>query len=316
MMKRILYILLGVTLGLAQLAAQVSRNGNYHFRTEIGLAAKKYPEKTSWMVSVYNKAGAREYTIAKEVPYDVGFPAVYLADDGACVVVSSFNGMVEFYASDGYVVGTLAPFPSPLPDYERTIYCSVADEQAAFAVSESHSSSARLLLTDLRGNRIWDRPLEGKSAGGVFLSDKGSYVLACSYSSDGGVRRSSVLLNATGELLRMFNTLFRTADISEESGHLVLADRNDVLIASLEMSGAEAWWRTRKKENVVTAVKCSAGFVAAVVESVSVESGAPIYHNPNIVVLNGRGEVLLTRSLHGSSGQPSSIEMDAEALRL
>lgn len=287
--------------------AQTSRSGDFYAETEIKAVAEKYPEMNLWTATVYARGAERKYQLSREVPYDVPYPAIYLPDDGRSMLVISFEGLIEFHNERGYRVRKLSPFPSSTPDYERVLTCSVAGGMAGFVVSESRGMNARLILTDLEGKEMQDIRLEGKHAGQVYISNTGSYVLAGSYSSDDGIRLSTALFDESRKLIREFEISFRHADISEDDGLVVVADRSALLIAALDARGPAVRWTTGSRERAITDVKFVGGFAAAVVEGITIQAGKPVYDSPTLVVVDRTGQVAATRALLGTSSRPAVL---------
>ena len=314
-MSRTAFIL-ALVLSLACVSwAQSSRNGMFQVEVEIHATAKKWPEGNSWKATVYDSAGVLRYQIAKEIPYDVQYPAIRISDAGGrCIVFSPFEGWVEFYNGEGNIVGTMSPFIGEAPTYERILKCSVAGERAAFLVSEPLTASARVMLTDLEGNEIWNASFSLETAAEVFLSTNGDYVLAGSYSSGDRIERSTVLLDRRGNILRTFDTIFRHADFAEEDGRVVFTERNGIVIASIDGKEASVRWSTKDRNEVVTGVRFAAGHVGVVVEKVTLETGKPRYNNPQLVVLNQQGQQVLNKQLHQISEDPASLKIDGETL--
>ena len=307
MMKRAAFILFACIFCAEVGITQASRSGAFYAMTEIKIAAEKYPEMNSWSATVYARGGERKYQLSKELPYDVPYPAIYLSDDGRSVLVMSFEGLIEFYDERGHLVRKSPAFPSPTPDYERVITCSVAGDMAGFAVSESGGMNPRLILTDLEGREMQDIQLAGTHAGQVHVSSTGNHILAGSYSSDDEIRLSTVLFEASGKVMGEFDLLFRHADISEDDEVVALADRNVLLMAGLDPHSPAMRWTTGGAGRVITDVKVVGGFAAAVVEEISIEAGEPVYNSPTLVVVDRTGLVAATRTLTGTSLRPAVL---------
>jgi hypothetical protein len=287
----------------------------FYAEVEIHATAKKWPEGNSWKATVYDSAGALRYQIAKEVPYDVQYPAIRLSDARArCIVFSPFEGWIEFYDGEGNIAGTMSPFVGEAPTYERILKCSVAGGRAAFLVSEPLTASARVMLTDLEGNEIWNVSLSLETAAEVFLSTNGEYVLAGSYTSGDRIERSTVLLDRSSKVLRTFDTIFRHADFAEEDRRVVFTERNGIVLASIDGKEPSVRWSTKDRNEVVTGVRFVAGHVGIVVEKVTLETGKPLYNNPQLVVLNQQGQQVLNKQLHQISEDPASLKIDGKTL--
>lgn len=295
---------------------EARRSGAFYAETEIRAEAEKYPEMNSWTTTVYARGGETRYKLSREVPYDVPFPTIYVADDGRSVLVISFDGLIEFHDQGGTLVRKISPFPLATTDYERVITCSVAGDRTAFVVSESRGTNARLIVTDLEGHETQNIQLTGEHAGQVFVSNSGSHVLAGSYSSDDKIRLSTVLFDRLGKPIREFDLLFRHADISEDDELVVVADRNALLIAGLDARGPAMRWTTGSTGKVITDVKVVGRFAAAVVEAISMEEGKPVYNSPTLMVVDRTGQVAATRTLTGTSSRPATLRAEGSTVTL
>jgi len=315
-MKPVSLILFACVFWIEAVIAQTSRNGDFYAETEIRAAAEKYPEMNSWTATVYARGAERKYQLSREVPYDVPYPAIYLSDDGRSLLVISFDGLIEFYNERGNLVQKLLPFPSPTPDYERVITCSVAGDRAGFVVSESRGTNARLILTDLEGHEPQNIQLEGKHAGQVYVSNSSRHVLASSYSSDDKIKLSTFLFDRLGKSIHEFDILFRHADISEDDELAVVADRNALLIAGLDARAPAIRWTTGSTERVITDVKVIGGFVAAVVEEISIEAGKPVYNSPSLMLVDRKGQVVATRTHTGTFPHPAVLHTEGSTATL
>jgi hypothetical protein len=315
-MKQVTLILFAFVFSIEAVMAQTSRSGAFYAETEIKTAAAKYPELNSWTATVYARGGERKYQISRQVPYDVPYPTIYVANNGRSVLVISFDGLIEFYDRSGTLVRKISAFPLASPDYERVITCSIAGEVAAFDVSESQGTNARLILTDLEGHETQSTPLTGKHAGQVYISNSGSHLLAGSYSSDNEIKLTTVLFDKLGKSIHEFEMLFRHADISEDDELVVVADRNRLLIAGLDTRAPATHWTTGSTERVITDVKIAGGFVAAVVEEIRIEAGKPVYVSPSLVVVDRKGQVAASRTLTGTSSRPAVLRSEGSTVTL
>jgi hypothetical protein len=156
--------------------------------------------------------------------------------------------------------------------------------------------------------------LNEKFAGEIFVSIDGRLVAAGSYSSDAQVIRSTRLFGPEGKILRTFNMVFRSADISADG--FVLVDRNTLVYGSMAEKDPDVLWSTNSREEVITAVKLADGHIAVAVEKISVETGTPIYQNRSLVVLNDKGMIVAKRVLGGVSTKPVTLGVDGGVLKM
>ncbi len=270
--------------------------------------AASYPVRNAWNASVFTRSGERSYDVSMEIPYDVPFPAVYLSDTGEAIVVQAFDGVIDYYDRRGNRIASLRPFGSVEPEHEQVVRCSVAGGRAAFLVSSPIRQHARLFVTDLSGNELWQMTMTEQFAGEVFLSHDAGVLCTCTYSSMGEISRNTVVTDGVGSVLRTIPVLFRHADVSADNRYLVLSERNAVLIGKVH---GESWeparWSTGERSRIITSVMFIDGIVAAAVDSVDMSEGFPMYRSPEIVVVDSSAAVLRRHSLAVSSKTPSVL---------
>ena len=288
--------------------AQTSRSGAFHADIQIQDGAAKYPELSGWVATVSDEAGSVRYRLSKEVPYDVPYPALYLSDaDGRSVVVSSFNGTIEYVDGRGNVTRVLTPFGEGTPEYERNIKCSIAGERAAFLLSSPLLSNARVFMTDMDGDVVWTVDLEGTHAGEMFLASDGTHLVAGSYVAGVSPVFTTVLLDGQGGRVRTIDMLFRHADISPENGKLALTDRNSILLTTTQPEAPVVRWSTDSRDRIITGVCFFDAFIALTAEQILVEDGTPYYTDPHLTILNHQGMPQAERVLEGRSKHPTEL---------
>ena len=296
-------------------SAQHSRRGTYYAEVMQQGGARQYPDQNLWHAAVFHRSGVAQYQLEQRVPYDLQFPALYLSDDGGqAIVVSSFDARIEFYDGRGNLVREVRPSVSGDPTYERIVKCSVAGGRAAFLVSSPDTPHTEVYLTTIDGTEIWRRTLPQNTAGEIFLSSNGAYLVAGSYSSDREIVTSTVLFDASGSVVRTLETLFRDADIAPERNVLAMSDRNEVILESLDGRAERASWSTARTEEIITRIRIVDGRAAAAVETVDLTSGAPVYVRSRLVVLDRGGKEVEQRGLEGSHPNPAVLEIEEDAI--
>jgi hypothetical protein len=299
-----------------QSARVVSRGGYCYATVEHGVDAKRWPEANPWVATIYHRERGRLYEISREVPFDQQFPALHVSDEGQSVLLQSFDGRIEFYDAAGRRVGVVSPFVDEAPEFERIFKCSLADDRAVFLFSSPLEKNVNLIMTNLNGQQKWKTRLPNTDAGEVFMSQSGNHILAGSYTSNGQLILSSTLLDGNGQVLRTFPFLFRYADVSTDDSRFVLSDRNRVVIGSMVGTDEPAMWSTVRKEDIVTEVRFVEDRIAVVVESVSISTGTPVYHDPTLVLLNEQARQVLRKQIESTSGAPAFLEVLGDTLTL
>jgi len=293
-----------------------SMTGKFSVSIERTGSAKTWPESNQWTASVMMADGAELYRIEKEVPFDFQFPAIYLTDlDGSAVVVSSAQGVIEWYSPKGQTIAALYPFGHQAPDYERVIKCSIGGDRAAFLISSPEMSAARIISMTMTGEKVWTVEFPLQHAGEVLMSPSGRYVLAGAYASEGEIVKKTYVIGNEGKIIRELPGMFRYAAIDEESGTIAYAERNNVTIAGIHDDGGREW-RTGKRETIITSLQFIEGDVLATVESVSVEGGLIRYVNPSLVLLDEQAKVVAEKSFQSISAKPVNARRRGENIVL
>ncbi len=300
----VLIFVVGIALSAG---AQTSRNGEYSADVSRVAPAKNKQEHNTWTAGVVDRQGRTLYRIVKPVAFDVQYPAIYLFDDGSAILVSAFAGEITFYDNAGNPKSTLQLFGHPTTEYEQVVKCSVGGDRAAILYSTPGQANATLLMLDAQANELWRTALGAKNAGEVFLSNDGQTTAAGSYDVERNLQTTETF-DAAGKSLRTFNILFRHADIASGNS-IVLADRDNVLLASLTSSETPIKW-IRPSGNVITGVRFVDDFVAVVVESVNLPQGSPLYFDPSLIVLDAKGKKIAGTELHSSSANSAALIVD------
>jgi hypothetical protein len=314
MMKGFLLLFLPIFL-LAPALAQQSRNGEFSALVQTRSGAKNACEHNTWAATVVDKNGRQRFQLSKEIAYDVQFPFLSVADNGACIVINSFEGVVEFYSPSGNLDKTLLPFGKRTAEYEQNIKCSTAGSKAALFFSSSESERASLLITDLDGNELWCAALNGKQAGEVFLSSNAKFVAAGSYTPGENILRTTEVFDAAGRAIRSFAFLFRQADIGDD-GRVLLAEREKALFASLFNNQNAVQWNAVGANQVITTARIIGTGSAIVLETGNLPNGKLVYQNPSLVVFNANGKEIARIKLNSSSQRPAQLTIGARELKL
>ena len=306
------FLVLGVVVSAS---GQTSSNGNFSAELATQTRAKNAREQNTWTAKILDRQGGVRYQLTKQIPFDVQFPSIVLADDGGSVVLRVFEGIVEFYGSDGNLVKSYEPFGRRTAEHEQIIKCSVAGNRVALLFSTPDASNATVVMMTLRGEEMWRSSLKAKHAGEVFLSTNGKLVAAGSYEVGRTILRSTEVFDDFGMRIRELNMLFRTADIADD-GRIVLADKNNIVLASLIDKNSSAAWTSRVPNQVITSARWVRGFVAFVIESVHLPKGSPMYEHPSLIVLNLKGNEVARTSLRSSSPKPAALGFDSQRITL
>jgi hypothetical protein len=309
-------ILTGVLLTSGPSAAQESPSGLFRAEVTLRAGAQRFPESNGWEGRVLDRDGNLRYLLSREIPFDIQFPSLRLSDEGWCVLSSGNEGWVEWYDADGKPAGTLEPFASPGPDYERIVKTAVGRAHAGLLVSEPGSPEARVLLTDDRGGVLWTRMLGLPNAAEIALSEDGRFLVAGAY--DGAVppREVTVLFDGDGQEAWAREGSFRYADIDPAGKRILLADRNTVTIVPASSPDPEGVWRSGRREQVVTGVRWAGDRAAVAVEEVSLDSGVPMYVTSTLLLLDRTGAVLDRRDVAVPSAHPSALRVEADRVEL
>jgi hypothetical protein len=311
----VLIILLVLCSPATLLFAQSSRSNTFYATTLTRADAKRWPDVNSWIATVYRQDSVKLYDVVKEVPYDSPLPSIQTSDEnGRSVVLNACEGWVEFYDGQGNRITRWSPFVDQSPDYERILKCSLSADRAAFLVSGTGMRRAHVVLTDLYGNTMMEAELKGKTAGEIFLSADGSYIVAGSYTSDDRIELVTIVLDQHGIILHELPVLFRHADVSDDSKEVVLSDRNRIVTVPVDGRTQGFSWTTDSKDDVITGVRFAGEHVAVVVERASVMTGVPIYKDPSLRIFAASGRMLMSRQMNGSSARAASLQVDERAI--
>lgn len=296
-------------------SAQSSRNGAFKVDVSTNAEAKGTAENTVWTAKVFDKEGRYRYAVSKEIPFDMQFPSLSIADNGALLVAYSLDGLIEFYSPQGVIIRSLHLNRQLLGNYEQVVKCSAGEDRAAILVSHPEKSNAELLFISLEGEELWRKTLKGRNAAEVFLGAEQQYVAAGSYTADANVTSNCQVFDARGNEISSYDRAFRFADIAA-NGMIVLSDRNSVRLFKLGSAKPLFEWKPSNNEEIVTNVRLLGQDAVCSVELVQTDSRTPTYVNPRLLVLSIDGTVKKESRLASISTKPSSLIIDGSTATL
>lgn len=296
--------------------AQQSRNEEFSARIQTRGGAKNARDHNTWTATLVDKAGRQRYQIVKDIAFDVQFPSLSVANNGGSIVISAFDGVVEFFNPTGALTKTLLPFGKRTNDYEQHLKCSLAGDRAALIYSTTSGERSTVLMTDSHGNELWRSSLQGKNAGEVFLSRNAQYLAAGSYTLGEKILRVTDVFDARGKRVASFPFLFRQADISAH-GDIVLTEREKALFASLTGAHTPAQWSAPGSNQVITSVQFlgKARYAALVLETAELPQGKIAYRDPNLIIFNEHGKEVARKKLISSSNTPALLTVSAHEVK-
>jgi len=284
--------------------------------------------------SVINHIGKTQSTIHFLHFYDEPFPAFALSDkNGAVVAGQSATGTVWFYDATGHLSKEVDLFPDDEYALERILQIQISENGERVAVLATRRPSSpvdadvsnpsgdpTLFLFNSQGEEIWQRSLPGTDAGSIALSAQGNTIFASSYTSklNGHVKHSSILFDDTGEKIAEFNLSFRKAHFSSNGERAILIDNRQA--ALINVSSKQIVWnfKSRKPQIIADAQLSQDGDVAVVLRAQNnFRNGKFIFEEPEIIVLNSKGEMTQSIAIDGTFETPAiSLSPDAKYIYL
>lgn len=300
---------------LLQSQAQESRSGKFKVIVEKKGGAKDASETNLWSAHVVDRSGQELYTVTKEIPFDVQFPAVHVTDtEGRMVVVQSLNGTVEFYDVRGGLTNTMSFAVTNDLDYERLVKCSVAGNRVAVLTSEKNDQ-ARLVVCTIDGRELYQRTLAGRKAAEIMLSPSGDVVVVGTYIFTDRLEAYTEMFDGGGSKIREIPGMFRYADISPDNRRIALAGKNTATIEATEDGSESVRYQTTSGSYIITGIRFVGNYLAVVVENVEFEEGRPRYR-PSVVVLDSRAKPVTTKELNVVATGPASLTIDRDTIVL
>lgn len=296
-------------------SAQESRAGNFKVLIEKKAGARNATETNHWFVRVVDRTGKDLYRIAKELPFDVQFPAIHVSDiQGRAVVVQPLNGTVEFYDGRGGLANTMDFSLTNNLDYERILKCSVAGNWVAVLTSE-RNEEARVIMCTIDGRALWQKELVGKQAAEIMLSASGEVLVAGSYTFTDRLEAYTEMYDGEGLKIREMPGMFRYADISQDNRRVALAGKNAVTIEGTEEGTESLQYHTTSASHIITGVRFVREYLAVVVEYVEFEDGRPFYR-PSLVILDNKARHISTREVNVVAEVRALLAIDGDTIVL
>ena len=292
-------------------------------------SAKRAEGRNTFTVELLDSKGRTQYTLTKEVPFDVPYPDVYLTDKGGAMLVNGFYGTVDFYDNEGTSLKSVRFFKEDAPEYERVLQAGVSQDVIAFAASGPNTNGTQLALYDADGNPIWEKRFPGDLAYRVEVLPKDTalavhkrFIVMSHYSAQGsgGGDVTSTILDRSGNILAEIPILFRHAHLSIPAKLLALSDQTRVLVLGTDDFREQFRWEVPEEDRsrVVTAVAVGrTGLVAVQTAAVTFEEGAAPFQNPAVFVLEvDRGTVLDRTEFSGVSFKTTTMRAEGENLNV
>lgn len=286
-------------------ASQVSRNGAFTAVTERIGGAKSHPEFNTWTVAVKNSAGAVQYRLVRDVPFDAPYPSIALLDNGGIIIANAFFGTVDFYSNSGNLLNTILPLGKVTAEHEQIIKVSTAGNRVAVLVSSPHRPTAELTIYDETGRSLWSSSLDGMHAAELFLSDDAAITVAGVYTMKESLQSQTHVFDRGGLAIMQMPGDFRCADVA--NGYVALGERNTVYFFALGDSRPRFSWSTPSPLHIVTNVKIAGVHTVSAVEKIELFDGVPTYINPSLVVLDSSGLLVARRDITSASASPATL---------
>lgn len=299
---------------LAQERSVVSRRGSFNADIRVTGVARHWPEAQRWEAAIRDGSGRNLYTLLRDVPFDIPFPALALSDsEGRSILYSGCEGWVRFVDGQGRIVEEWSPFGSAVPDYERILRVDIGGEAVAILASGSSGDHATVYSATLDGRMRGSVGLQNSLAGELWISDGGAYIVAGSTTYEDALEQSSVVLDSTLRPLMSVGLQFRRAHVDEERGLVVIAGRDSLVLLDIVRKEVAWTWGTGARDRVISDVRVSAERVVATSDRVSLDSGAPRYSDTHVVVALPTGRIVHQESLEGESRMPSRLSVSSSS---
>lgn len=184
---------------------------------------------------IFNKTdetGRINYSVAKDIPYDVPFPSAKLFDNGSMVIADAFSARLEFYGNNGDLVNTYNFYKENNVAYERTLFIHTSGFSVAAVLSEP-GIKTKLALIDISGNEYLSYELEEESVTGLLFNESLKLtIISTQQWLDDQLINSTNFMDFTGNEITSFNfgfTYGKFIDVKE----LVVYEQNSVHLIDL-----------------------------------------------------------------------------------
>lgn len=247
---------------------------------------------------VFNEKGEKVYSIKKTLPVDVPFPSASVFQAGELMVVSSFDGIIEFYNNKGELVNTIKPDHKSRPKDERTIKFETKNNESAILISEPEQYYSKLLIVTPDGEINTQKKVEGTNATGIAISKNGSLIAAGTYSwIDTVFLEQTTFFNNDGDEVGKVPLSFTGGRFNKDETEFLGFTNSNLFCVDIENENI-IWSEELASDKVITDAVIKGDKVAFIQSELPIlKDGKWFYSKLELEILDEDGDIIKSKKL-------------------
>jgi len=289
-MSKYIIVLIIVTVFISLSAAQ--EHNIFKVKRRLSRRAEKFGQKNFVRYTVINK-GNPIYSIRLELDYDLPFPELKVFDDGAAVLVNSFDGSLSFYNRQGLKTARSYIQKEIAVRYERSVYAAVSGAILAVTLSQPDMKYTLVRLYTKKGQPISRWRVPEKLVSGLCYSDQNQLLAVAVYGWSGDrLNKFTLFFNEKGRKISQIPYGYKNGKFFR-NGRLFIAYSNKIcFVYNVKENKINFRYLVPKNAIITGAEYLNETVTIMHTPKPFLEKGKWYYQSPSFTRLNLKGEVI------------------------
>ena len=284
-------IVMIIVSGFASLLS-AQENNSFEVKRNITGHAERFGQKNSVEVKVMSNS-KEMYSINVELDFDVPFPELKVFDDGAAVLVNSFEGSLTFYDKEGGELVKSYILKDIPVRYERSVYASVSGETLVITLSQPDMDYSVAQLYNKRGQIISHWQVQEKHVSGLCYSDQNQLLAISVYDwQKDMLNKSTVFFNSEGRAISRIPFAYEKEKFAEDGSLFIGYTNNACFVYKVKDNKISFQRRVLKDEMIIDVDYNNKEITIVTTKKPFLEKGKWYYQNPSFTRLNLNGKVI------------------------
>lgn len=306
------------------LSRTANANGSVHAALEKVASPKSQASENFFTIRFFNRSGQPTGNYHFSQHRDDLLPQILFEARGEYLLLAfPATARLTFLQKNGQVLREITLFREAPYANERPLF--ITTSAGTFIVfsqktpsTDARSAAPALFCFSIAGKEQWQRDLPAGTAGGVAVSDDGSWIVANRYAViDGRVEATNVILNSRGEPQTTIAGLFRRAIFAKTGNSLLLMDRRQ--LRAVDFRNGKALWQInltpRAEMFVDMAATATQDKIFTLVASNVFKENRFVFEKPRILGCDSAGRQQTVLALPNQLFAPV-LKMSSESNRL
>ncbi|KAA3610720.1 MAG: hypothetical protein D8M58_20990 [Calditrichaeota bacterium] len=268
---------------------------DFSVNKEISGDAQNHKEKNTITYTV-EKNQKEIYSITNSLDYDAPVPEFIVFEDGAGVMVSSFDASLTFFDNLGEKIVKLKINKELKAIYERSIYSAIDENNLLIALSQPGLDYSLIQIYNEKGVLLNDWKIENEHVNGLQFAKSQNILAVSSYSwGSGSISKNTQFFNRTGDLLQQSGNNFSSGSFVK-NGEAFSGYRKHLYFLYDLTKKSTAFEFISKNDIIITAEYKSDEIIIVTTEAPVLNNGNWYYINPTIKVFSKEGKEISSRN--------------------